>query len=85
MDVIYLDFNKALYTVSHSVLVGKLRMYGIDEWTLIWCTENWMTGRDQSVEICSTESNWRPIAGNVPQGQYWVQSCSTSASVTWMK
>lgn len=31
MDVVYLDFIKAFDTISHNILVGKLRKCGLDE------------------------------------------------------
>ncbi|GAB0209656.1 mitochondrial enolase superfamily member 1 [Grus japonensis] len=34
VDVVYLDFSKAFGTVSHNILVGKLRKCGLDEWTV---------------------------------------------------
>ena len=34
VDVVYLDFSKAFDTVSHIILVGKLKKSGIDEWTV---------------------------------------------------
>jgi len=33
-DVVYLDFRKAFYTGSHNILLGKLRKYGLDEWSV---------------------------------------------------
>jgi len=31
VDVICLDFSKTSDTVSHNFLIGKVRMYGLDE------------------------------------------------------
>ena len=44
MDVVYLDFSKAFDTVSHDILLGKLRKCGLDEWSVKWI-ENWLNGR----------------------------------------
>ena len=42
VDIIYLDFSKAFDTISHNILLAKLRNCGIDEWTISW-VENWLT------------------------------------------
>jgi len=34
MDVVYLNFSKAFNTVSHNILLGKLRKCGLDEWSV---------------------------------------------------
>jgi len=60
VDVVYVDFSKAFYTVSHNILLGKLRKCGLDEWTVRWI-ENWLNGRTQRVVISGTESSWRPV------------------------
>ena len=52
MDVVYFDFSKAFDTVSHNILVDKLRNCGINEWT-VKRTEYCLTGRTQSVVISS--------------------------------
>jgi len=65
VDVVYLDFSKAFDTVSHNVLLGKLRNCGLDEWTVTWI-ENWLNGRAQRVVISNAESSWRPVTSGVP-------------------
>ena len=61
----YLGFCKAFDTVSHNILVMKLRKCGIDEWT-VKLSENWLSGRAQKVVVSGTESGWRPVTISVP-------------------
>jgi len=65
LDVVYLDFSKAFDTVSHNILLGKLRKCGLDEWSARWI-ENWLNGRTQSAAISGTESSWRPVRSGIP-------------------
>ncbi|PKU41041.1 rna-directed dna polymerase from mobile element jockey- hypothetical protein [Limosa lapponica baueri] len=66
VDVVYLDFSKAFDTVSYSILIAKLRKYGLDEWTVKWI-ENWLKDRGQRVVIRGTESIWKSVTSGVPQ------------------
>jgi len=67
VDVVCLDFSKVFDTVSHNILLGKLRKCGLDEWTVRWI-ENWLNGRAQTVVISSAESSWRLVTSGIPQG-----------------
>jgi len=49
VDVVYPDFSKAFDTVSHNILLGKLRKCGLDEWSVRWI-ENWLEW--QNSESC---------------------------------
>ncbi|CAM5138620.1 unnamed protein product [Natator depressus] len=66
-DVLFLDFSKAFDTVSHSILVSKLKKYGLDEWTIRWI-ESWLDRRAQRVGINGSMSSWQPVSSSAPQG-----------------
>lgn len=51
LDVVF-DFSKAFVTVSHNILIGKLRKHGLDEWTRR-SIEKWLISRAQWVVIRS--------------------------------
>ncbi|GAB0192698.1 mitochondrial enolase superfamily member 1 [Grus japonensis] len=67
VDVVYLDFSKAFDTISHNILVSKLRQCGLGEGSVRW-VENWLNGRAQRVVISVAECHWEPVVSGVPQG-----------------
>ncbi|CAM4611734.1 unnamed protein product [Lepidochelys kempii] len=67
VDMLFLDFNKAFDTVSHSILASKLKKYGLDEWTIRWI-ESWLDCQAQRVVINGSMSSWQLISSGVPQG-----------------
>jgi len=67
MDVICLDFCKALDTLPHNVLLSKLEKYGFDGWT-VWWLRNWLEGRSQRAVVNGWMSIRTLVTTGVPQG-----------------
>jgi len=67
VDVIYLDYSKAVDSVPHLRLIGKLSSYGIGDKLLLWF-KSFLQGHSQRVVLNETESQWSNITSGVPQG-----------------
>ena len=73
VDVVYLDFQKAVDKVPHQRLLLKLKVHGIGNDVINWI-EKWLTHRRQRVIVDGEISNWKSVLSGVTQGsviQFW--------------
>ena len=66
-DIAILDFSKAFDKVPHKRLLGKLRLYGINDDIMAWI-ESFLWGRTQRVIIDGQFSSNSEVTSGVPQG-----------------
>ena len=67
VDVVYLDFSKAFDRVDHTILIHKLKKYGISGKILKWII-SFLTGRTQRVMVNTFLSKESEVLSGVPQG-----------------
>jgi hypothetical protein len=67
VDVIYLDFSKAFDSVSHDLLIFKLKRYNIEGKLLNWL-KSFLTNRQFCVKVENSLSDWTNVTSGVPQG-----------------
>ncbi len=66
-DIIYLDYAKAFDSVSHKLLIIKLKSFGFSGPLLYWFN-NYLSNRLQRVVLEGSSSDWLPVHSGVPQG-----------------
>ena len=64
---VYMDLSKAFDTLDHTILLHKLKFYGIKGAELAWF-QSYLSNRIQYVEIGSAKSTYLHIKTGVPQG-----------------
>ena len=67
IGALFIDLQKAFDSTDHSILLGKLKVYGGDELTLKWFT-SYLADRHQKVKYNETSSEFQTIKCGVPQG-----------------
>ena len=67
IDVVYLDFMKAFNIVPHKRLIGKLKSYGIEYYTLRWI-QAFLSDCLQQVSVNGINSEWANVTSGIPQG-----------------
>ena len=67
VDVIYLDFAKAFDKVDHTVLLEKLKKYGVQGKAHAWIQE-FLLNRKQTVVVEGHKSSFKTVRSGVPQG-----------------
>ena len=69
-----MDFSQAFDKVSHSLIIHKLKHYGITGKTNEWI-KNFLIDRTQSVVVEGETSNSIPVEFGVPQGSVLGLAC----------
>ena len=67
MDLMLLDFSKAVDKVAHEKLISKLHFYGIRGNTLFWI-KDFLDSRSQAVVLNGIKSDKIAVSSGVPQG-----------------
>ena len=65
--VVFIDLQKAFDTIDHSILVRKLRNYGIYQTSLSWF-KSYLSDRTQKCSVIGHLSNAASVPCGVPQG-----------------
>ena len=67
IDCIYLDFKKAFDSVSHELLIYKIKSYNISDSMITWLS-SFLNNCRQSVIIHGSTSSWTSVTSGLLQG-----------------
>ena len=67
VGALFLDLSKAFDTISHDVILEKLKRYGVFEIELDWF-KDYLFMRSQQVEVGNQKSKSHSVFSGVPQG-----------------
>lgn len=67
VDIILLDFSKAFDKINIGKLISKIKLLSIPEYLTLWIL-NFLTNREQAVNIQNSLSSFLAITSGVPQG-----------------
>ena len=64
---VFIDLKKAFDTINHSILIDKLEHYGVRCTAKKWIM-NYLSGRQQYVQIDNVHSGCKKVIHGIPQG-----------------
>ena len=67
MCAAFLDLSKAFDSINHRLLLRKLTALGFDH-NSVALIENYLTDREQCVNVNDVDSDWISLTRGVPQG-----------------
>jgi hypothetical protein len=65
VDIIYIDFRRAFYSIVFTKLLYKLQTYGVGGNLLVWISA-FVTGRSQCVVVDNVHSSYVDVISGVP-------------------